>query len=64
MTAQVKVAVPYKKNGVWDVKTRLEERTIPDENLNRHSTLCAWCGNKAYPKCRPYCSGGLSKDKT
>ena len=59
MKMRIRSAQPYRtKDGSWDVKDTWRDIDIPDENLNRHSILCAACGFKGYPECTSFCSHG------
>ena len=62
MTIRVKVATPYRKNGVWHVKTVEEDQEIPDELMSRHSIMCARCGMPGYPECRDWCDKSWAKE--
>ena len=63
MKLKVRTARPYRrKDGSWDIKDTYEEIEIPDENMNRHSILCARCGFNGYPECREWCPTGKEQN--
>lgn len=63
MKMRIRSAQPYRrKDGSWDVKDTYREIEIPDENMNRHSILCASCGFKGYPECRELCPVGKKQN--